>query len=78
MNNIEVVLEKFESANHAASDATKYTFWNACSLKFIQGAGIHVLHAIVNTRFDKESAVKFDDFWCNSPMKDVEFHDDGV
>ena len=78
MNDVEIVFEEFETSDHAGGYSSKDILWNACGLELIERAGIHVLHAVVDTRLDEKGTVKFDDFRCDCAMEDVEFHDDSI
>lgn len=78
MNDIEIILEEFETPDHAGGYTSEDVLWNAYELELIERAGVHVLHAVVNTRLDEKSAVKFNDFRGDCAMEDVEFHDDSI
>jgi len=78
VNDAEIIFEKFETSDHSYGYSCKDVLWDTYELELVKRAGVHVLHAVVDTRFDKESTVKFNDFRCDCAMKDVEFHDDGI
>jgi len=78
MYDLQFILEKLETTDHAAGDSAQDILRDARTLELVERASIHVLHAIINARFYKESAVEFDNLWGNGAVEDIEFHDDGV
>ena len=63
VNYLQFILEKFEPLDHERNNTTQDRLGNPKGIKFIKTASVHVLHAIVDTRFYEESTVKFDDGW---------------
>lgn len=78
MNDVEMVLEEFETPDHAISYSCKDVLWDTDGLEFVEGACVHVLHAIVDTRLDEKCTVEFNDFRSDCTMEDIEFHDDSI
>ena len=78
MYDIQLVFEELEPADHACCYARQDVFGDTGCLELIKRSGVHVFHAIVDTRFDEERAVEFHDFGCDGAVEDVEFHEDGV
>jgi len=63
VNYLQFILEEFKPLDHKSNNTTQDRLGNPNTIKFIKTTSIHVLHAIVDTGFYKESAVKFDDGW---------------
>lgn len=78
MDYLKIILEKFKPLDHERNDATQDRLGNPNAIKFIKATSIHVLHAIVDTGFYEESAVKFDDGCVYGAVENVEFHDDCI
>ena len=78
MDDLKVVLQEFESVHHATHNASQHIFGYTGTAKFVKAAGVHVLHAVIDARFDEEGAVKLDDGTVYRPMKDIEFHNDRI
>lgn len=76
MDDMEVVLEEFETLDHTAGNAAKDTLRDTGTLEFVETASIHILHTIIDARFDKEGAIKLDDFRGNGSMKNLKLHHD--
>jgi hypothetical protein len=78
MDDLEFVLEKSKTTYNTACYPGEYVFRHACTLKFIQGPGVHKLHTIVDARLDEECSIEFYDFWGDGTMENVQFHNDGI
>lgn len=78
MDDLELVFEELEAADHGAGDAGEDVFGDTGSEEFVEGAGVHVLHAVVDAGLDEEGAVELDDLGGDGAVEDVELHDDGV
>lgn len=78
MDDIEIVFEELETPDHRGCDPRENVLWHARGLQFVQGASIHVFHAVVDTRFNEKCAVKFDDLRTDCAVEHIEFHDDRV
>jgi hypothetical protein len=78
MNNIQVILEELEAPHHAASDTGQDILGHTGCLKFVERTSIHVLHAVVDTRFNEESAIKVHDFRRYCTMQNIELHNDSI
>ena len=78
MDNLQLVLEESKASYDAGRYSSEYIFGHTCTLELIQTPGVHELHTIVDTRLYEEGAVKFDDFWSDRSMENVQFHYDGV
>ena len=63
MDDLQIILEEFEPTDHCTRDACRNVFGDTGAFEPVQGAGIHVFHAIIDTRLDEKSAIKVDDFW---------------
>ena len=68
MDDLELVLEKFETPDHASCDTSENILRDSSALELVKTSGVHVLHTIIDTGFYEESTVKLDNFGCDSTM----------
>jgi hypothetical protein len=78
MDDLEVVLEKLETADHAGSDTSENIFRNASALELVETSSIHILHAVIDAGFYKEGTVKFDNLRSNGTVQYIEFHENAI
>jgi hypothetical protein len=78
MYNIQFVFQKLETTDHGSSYPSQDILRDASALDFIKGPSVHVLHTIINARFNEKSAIKFDYLRSDCTMQYVKFHDDSV
>jgi len=78
MDDLQIVLEELEAADHVGCHAHENAFRDTAELEFVHAAGIHKLHAVVDARLDEEGSVEVYNLWCAGAVQDIEFHDDGV
>ena len=71
VDDLQLVLEESKTPYDVGRYPSQYVFGNAGTLDFIQTAGIHELHAVIDARLYEEGAVKLDDFWSDCSMEDV-------
>jgi hypothetical protein len=60
VNDLQFILEKFKTFDHERNNAAQDRLGHPDPIQFIQTTCIHILHAIVDTRFYEERAVKLD------------------
>ncbi len=60
VNDLQFIFEKFKPFDHERNNAAQDRLRRPDPIQFIQTTGIHVLHAIVDTRFYEERAIKLD------------------
>jgi hypothetical protein len=78
MHDLKFVLEEFEPTDHVRCDSCENVLGDADAIESIETAGVHVFHAIVDTRLYEERAVKVDNLRGDGAMENVEFHEDRV
>jgi len=78
MNDVEVLLELFETGNDGSHDILQILLGHAALVYLVDRATVHVLHANVYRAFDEEGAIKRDDAARLAPVQHVELHDDLV
>lgn len=60
VNDLHFIFEKFKPFDHERNNAAQDRLGHPDPIKFVQTTGIHILHAIVDTGFYEERAVKLD------------------
>lgn len=78
MHDLQAIFQESKTGDDALGDAAEDVLGYTVAVQVVQAAGVHVLHAIVDARFDKESSIEFDNFRSDRSMQDIEFHDDGI
>ena len=68
MNDLHFIFEKFKPFDHERNNAAQDRLGHTDPIQFIETSGIHILHAIVDTRFYEECAVKLDYGVVNGAM----------
>lgn len=78
MHDRQLILQEPQTLDHTLGDPRQHVLWYAVAVHPIQTSGIHVLHTVVDTGLDRESAVEFNNLGCYGAMENVEFHNDTV
>lgn len=78
MNDVQVILEELEASNRTSGNMTEHAFRDADALQLIDTSSVHILHAIVNARLDKESTVEVYDFRGDGAMKNLKLHHNSI
>jgi hypothetical protein len=68
MDDLEFILEKLETADHAGGDASENVFRDASALELVETSSVHILHTVVDTGFYEEGTIKLDNLRSNSAV----------
>jgi len=60
VDDLQFIFEKFKPFDHEINNAAQDRLGHPDPIQFIETTGIHILHAIVDTRFYEERAVELD------------------
>lgn len=79
MHNLKRVFEEAKSADHAACDAGEdLLVANAALVNLVERTGVHVFHTVIDAALNEEGTVELHNLRGNSPVEDVELHEDPV
>ena len=60
VNDLQFIFEKFKPFDHERNNAAQDRLGHPNPIQLIQTTGVHILHAIVDTRFYEECTIELD------------------